>query len=425
VSSALAIAGVTQVLRDLLNDGLVNHNISGMVGSSVIVSTMPPDKVVQENGVEATQLNLFLRQVTPNVAWRNEGLPSRDASGRNRVSNAPLALDLHYVISAYGAADLHAEILLGYAMQLMHENPAISRDAIRTALQPSADVGTTLPPALSALADSGLQDQFEQLRIVPEYLSTEDMSKFWTSTLAHYRPSAAYQVSVVLIQREDPARQPLPVLMRSIKAIPALSPLVPTLTAVTPGEKQPVAQLDVTVTLDGFHLDGTARKVQLTNERLNIEVPIDLPDGGPAGKIEFQIPSARADEFPAGVYKVRVQAQPASELHPRITNELPLMLAPSFDVPPAAVTRDASGTASFALHFLPTLRAGQNPRLVLGATEYAPDAPATPAQTLHFSIPKAVPGEYLARLRIDGVDSPIIDLSAAHPAYLDKRIKIE
>jgi hypothetical protein len=177
MSTALAIAGVSTVLRDLLNDGFVNHDVSGVIGTTVSVTTLPPDKVAKDtSGVEVTQLNLFLRHVTPNAGWRNEGLPSADGSGRTRLTNAPLAIDLHYLISAYGAAELHAEILLGYAMQLLHENPVITRDAIRKALQPSPDVGITLPLALRALADSGLQDQVERLRVTPEYLNPEEMS---------------------------------------------------------------------------------------------------------------------------------------------------------------------------------------------------------------------------------------------------------
>ena len=256
MSTALAIAGVTQVLRDLLNDRFVNQNVAGQIGQSVTVSTMPPDKVVQQNGVEVTQLNLFMRQVTPNLGWRNEGLPSRDGSGRTRLSNPPLAINLHYLISAYGAADLHAEILLGHAMQLLHENPVIPREAIRIALQPPPDQAGTLPPWLRALRDSGLQDQIEQLRITPEFLSTEDMSKFWTSTLAHYRPSAAYEVSVVLIQAEEPK----PIAAARARAAAAgaaeLAPTVPTISAVVPFGKQPVVELGTTVTLEGFTLNG-------------------------------------------------------------------------------------------------------------------------------------------------------------------------
>ena len=113
MSTALAIAGVTAVLRDRLNDGMVNHNVAGVLGSTVSVTALPPDRVLPAEGAEATQLNLFLYQVSPNIGWRNEALPSRDASGRHRLTNAPLALDLHYLISAYGNMDLHAVILLG------------------------------------------------------------------------------------------------------------------------------------------------------------------------------------------------------------------------------------------------------------------------------------------------------------------------
>ena len=85
MSTALAIAGVTAVLRDLLNDGLINHNISGLLGSSVTVSVQAPDRVVTGSTPEASQLNLFMYMVTPNLGWRNEGLPGRDGSGRTRL----------------------------------------------------------------------------------------------------------------------------------------------------------------------------------------------------------------------------------------------------------------------------------------------------------------------------------------------------
>jgi hypothetical protein len=181
-------------------------------------------------------------------------------------------------------------------MQLLHENPAITRDAIRRALQPSPNVGNTLPTALRALADSGLQDQVERLRITPEYLNPEEISNFWTATNTHFRPSAAYQVSVVLIQRADPMPSPLPVLTREIFVQPDLLPPVPTIDAVVPDAGQPVAQLGTTIGLSGHHLDGTGREVVLINDRFGVEEPRPaLPDGG-ASLIKFSIPTARAAE---------------------------------------------------------------------------------------------------------------------------------
>jgi hypothetical protein len=421
VSTALAIAGVTQVLRDLLNDRFINQNVAGQIGQSVTVSTMPPDKVVQQNGVEVTQLNLFLRQVTPNLGWRNEGLPSRDGAGRARLSNPPLALNLHYLISAYGTVDLHAEILLGHAMQLLHENPAIPREAIRRSLQPPPDQAGSLPPWLRSLADSGLENQIEQLRITPEFLSTEDMSKFWTSTLAHYRPSAAYQVSVVLIQVEEPAPSPLPVLVRNVSAIPSLAPTVPTLSVVVPKDKQSVVELDQAVTLEGFALDGAPLEVQLTSDRFEIDQP--LPATGNAGRLQFTIPAARAADFPVGIYRVHAHVQKAGEPAPRVTNDLALTVAPTIAGLPMTVAR-VGGTASFTLNITPAARVGQTVQLVLGTREFAPQPFAVDTSSLSFQIVDAPAGDHLARLRIDGIDSPIISPATSPPCFLDRRIHI-
>jgi hypothetical protein len=425
VSSALAVAGVTSVLRDLLNDGIVNHNVSGIVGSSVLVTTLPPDKVVKDNGTEATQLNLFLRHVTPNQGWRNEGLPSCDPAARNRLSNPPLALDLHYLISAYGASDLHAEILLGYAMQLLHEQPVIARKAIVKALQPSPDVGTTLPPALRALADSGLQDQVEQLRIMPEFLSSEDLSKFWTATLSHYRPCAAYQVSVVLIQAEDPRPLPLPVLTRGLTVAPDLLPPLPNITSVVPADKQPVVHMGKTVTLHGSHLAGTAPEVLLTNDRFQIEEPLAPDAGGTAATMPFTIPTARAADFPAGIYRVRARLTLAGDLEARETNHLALTLAPNMIGLPASVLRDGAGTATITLSFTPAVRTGQTVRLVLGQRESPPEPFTAPATSLTFVVRDAPVGNHLARLRIDGIDSPIINPAKTPPEFLNNRIDIQ
>ena len=46
-----------------------------------------------------------------------------------RITNPPLALDLHYLLTAYGIAELQAEVLLGYGMQLLHEHPVLGREA--------------------------------------------------------------------------------------------------------------------------------------------------------------------------------------------------------------------------------------------------------------------------------------------------------
>jgi hypothetical protein len=443
MSTALAIAGVTAALRDLLNDGLINHNVSGALGSSVTVSVLAPDRVVPTNGNEASQINLFLYLVTPNPGWRNEDLPSRDASGRLRLTNPPLALDLHYLLSAYSGGDLHAEILLGYAMQLLHEVPVLTRDAIRTALNPSPAVGPALPPALRALADSGLEDQIELVKVTPQYLNTEEMSKLWTAMQSHFRPTAAYMASVVLIQARHPKRAPLPVLSRGlvdqdtgrdrgVAVAPSLLPPSPTLTAAVPPARQPVAAIDDVIGLQGHHLEGASREALLTNDRFDIDVTIPaLPPASPAvntdGLIEFSL-QGQEGALPVGVYRVAARLVRPGEADPRETNRIALTLAPRMTNLPLPVARAGDGSASFTIAFTPALRAAQTARLVLGQEEYAPQAGASsPATELDFVIPNAPVGSHLARLRIDGIDSPIIDLSAdppAPPTFLNQRVVI-
>jgi hypothetical protein len=431
VSTALAIAGVTAVLRDLLNDGLIKHDLSAVLGSTVTVSVLPPDRVVAAGGAEASQLNLFLHQVTPNSGWRNEGLPSLDGSGRQRLTNPPLALDLHYLLSAYSGGDLHAEILLGYAMQWLHETPVLTRTAIQTALNPA--IGA--PPALRALADSGLEDQVEQIRITPEYFNTEEMSKLWTATQSHFRPTAAYLATVVLIVATQPRRSALPVLSRGpvdpltqrdrgVVVEPTLVPAVPMLEAIIPAGRQPVARLGDTIDLSGRNLNGTGRTVLLSNDRFGIDAEVSAMNTGGAALIQFSLPIAQAAAFPAGVYRVGARVLRPGEARTPQTNRLALTLAPDIAGLPMNVARDAAGTASFTIDFHPALRAGQSVSLVLGQQEYAPQAFVAPTRTLDFVIANAPAGAHLARLRVDGIDSPIIDRSAEPPTFFNRRVTI-
>ncbi|MGV8803576.1 MAG: Pvc16 family protein [Polaromonas sp.] len=441
MSSALAIAGVTAVLRDLLNDGLINHNVSGVLGSSVTVSVLAPDRVVVMGGSEASQINLFMYLVTPNTGWRNEALPSRDASGRLQLAHAPLALDLHYLLSVYSGGDLHAEILLGYAMQLLHDMPVLTREAIRTALNPSPNVGAALPPALRALVDAGLEDQVEQIKLTPQYLSPEEMSKLWTAMQSHFRPSAAYTASVVLIQARRPVRAPLPVLSRGpvdpltqrergIAVSPGLAPPLPMLTAAVPPARQPVARIGDTIDLQGHDLDGSGREALLSNERFGIDMALAAlasPGADAAALLRFTLAPGLAATLPVGVYRVGARMLRSGEPAPRETNRLGLTLAPRMTNLPLAVARDGAGTARFTIEFTPALRAGQDAVLVLGQDEHRPQAVGLTPTTLSFEIAHAPVGSLLARLRIDGIESPVIDLSKTPPAtptFMDQRVEI-
>jgi hypothetical protein len=55
--------------------------------------------------------------------------------------------------------------------------------------------------------------------------------------------------------------------------------------------------------------------------------------------------------------------------------------------------------------------------LLLGDREIAAEPHDAPTDTLTFVVRAAAPGTYPARLRVDGVDSILIDYTASPPAF--------
>ena len=437
MSSALAIAGVTAVLRDLLNDGLINNDATGILGATVSVTAGPPDRVIPSNGgTESSQLNLFMYHVTPNSGWRNERFPTHDASGSQRLSNAPLALNLHYLLSAHGSEDLHGEILLGYAMQLLHEMPILSRKAIRKALDPSPPIGgTALPPALKALADSGLENQIELIKITPEYLNIEEMSKLWTATQSHLRPTAAYMASVVLIESTQSVRSALPVLTRGpvvkpdplnvdtwhesgITALAGLIPPYPILTGIELPNKQVAARLGDAIKLQGYNLSGTNLVVRFAHPSLT--APIDISFGTNANEESFSVvlPNTAQDniDWPAGIWEVNALLQRPGETETRSTNSLALFLAPRIDVASSSATRDSTGV-TINLVFAPQARPAQRISLNAGGYEASPEKFTVPTVSLQFKYAQLPAGNHLLRLRVDGADSLLVNRLTTPPQF--------
>ena len=427
MSSPLAIGAVSAVLRNLLDNGMVE--VGSPLGS-VKVTAVAPDTIDLDDPDAPPSLNLFLYRVTPNQGWRNGALPSFDAGG-SRLTNPPLALDLHYLLTAYGSADFQAEILLGYAMHLLHERPVLDRAAIRTALDPSPLGSSILPPAFQALTASDLADQLEAVTVTPEPMDTEEMSRLWSAIQANYRPTAGYVVSVVLIEGRRPARRALPVLSRGpldpasgrdrgVVVEPSLVPPFPTVEQVVPAGDRPAARLGETVRLTGHHLDGTSAVARFEH-RLLAE-PNQVAVGAvtdPSG-IDVTLPSGAAAEqdWPAGLYSVSVSLVRPGETAARLSNVAGLMLAPEAVLPPATITRDGgTGALTVGLGVRPQVRPQQEARLALGGDTATAAPRPTATSSLTFAFGAVPPGTQWLRLTVDGVDSLLVDRSGPAPVF--------
>src|SRR6516165_2065207 len=93
MSNALAIATVTQTLVTVVSDALQTSQVGG-----AIPTALRPDAT---SGLPNTGVNIFLYQVTPNIAARNADLPTRRADG-TLLRRPQIGLDLQYLLTFYG-----------------------------------------------------------------------------------------------------------------------------------------------------------------------------------------------------------------------------------------------------------------------------------------------------------------------------------
>jgi hypothetical protein len=436
VSSPLAIGAVSAVLRNLLDNGIVEQV---PLGTTVNVTATAPDLIRLDAPEDPPQLNVFLHQVTPNAAWRNRELPARSGEGE-RLTNHPLALDLHYLITAYGRTDFQAEILLGYAMHLLHERPVLDRPAIRRALNPSPLDISMLPLAFQALTASDLADQVEAIRITPTVMPAEEMSKLWAAIQSHYRPSAAYQVSVVLIEASKASRNPLPVLSRGpvdpatqrdrgVVVNADMLPPLPTLFAAEPPAHQPVARLGETITVTGVRLAGTGATALLAHRLVTTPLQIPVAPNATGTGFTLTLPNDAPAQttFAPGLWQVSLSVTPTGDPHPRETNGIALPIAADpviaadagLGLPAVTVSRaGAPQVVTVTVHSRPQTRLGQHATLTLdGVTAKAADRTAA-SDPLVFVFPNTVPaGNRWVRLRVDGVDSPLVQRTGPTPVF--------
>jgi hypothetical protein len=413
MSNALALAAITAVLKELLEGVLPD---SASIGGTVKVTAQAPD-LIKGDAMTSPQLNLFLYQVTPNAGWANVGLPARDARGE-RTAVPPLALDLHYLLTAYAKEDFQAEIVLGYAMQCLHEWSVLPREKLR---EMHARWKTGRDTLRRALATSDLAEQVEAIKVSPARMDTEELSKLWAAFQTNYRPTAAYLVSVALIESALPARSPLPVLRRGpedrgARVPPDLTPPFPTLVAVLPPHRQPSVRLGEILTLGGFHLDGEPGdhiEVMAKHPRAPTAVKLELQGSPTATELRAQVPND-PDSLPAGTYALSVGYQKNGQIY-RTTNQLPFSLAPALTL---HLAERVKGRVTLEVECTPHVWQGQRASLLLNDREaIAGPFKGDKTDTLTFTFEEIPAGDYWVRLRVDGVESLLVNRALSPPEF--------
>jgi Pvc16 N-terminal domain len=430
MSNTLAIADVTATLVTLLQNA-ITHIDSGLTG--INVTSLPLDKALDKysSGQTHDQVNVFLYHVVASEFWRNQSMPLQVRRGE--TAPPPLGLNLHYLISAWGATDdVKAHRALGAAMSYLHDNPVFNR----------SDLQQWLP-------GSDLYLQVERVRITEEPLTVDEMYKLWSAFQTNYRVSAAYQVSVLLIESTTPATAPLPALSvqipgpKALNVVTGVQPtldlgtldtLAPAITSLTPQHPRPFSLYGETLTINGYQLvDATASSVQAQLTLPALSAPVLLPTtvvpatppALPSLSVTLNNSALLAGNYTlALVYTYPNDPQGIPTKPTVVTNELPFTLSPTittFPTSPAPLVPPGTGSASLTVTVSPALLSTQRIFLLVGDQVLSPSpplttTPPTTVATLSFSA-TVPPGNYYVRIRVDGTDSPIIVLGSGAPAF--------
>jgi Pvc16 N-terminal domain/IPT/TIG domain len=391
MSDYLAVAGVSAVLCSMLSTALAGGPTT-ILGPTPGITAVSPD-LITTGANEQPRLNLFMYYVSHNPALRNLDLPSSGAQGV-RLANPPLALDLHYLVTAYGSTQFDPEILLAWAMTVFHDTPVVPPQTIQAALDA---LGQQSGTAASLVSGSTLAQQAEHLRITPEMLTTQEIYQLWTSFQTAYRPTAALQVSAVVIQDTQPFTSNLPVQVRAVSALPMQTPVI---TGVAPLMAAPGQSLTVT----GSNFLGSSPSGTVVSFDSGAGVPADQVRGN---VLRVTLPATLA----AGTRTLRVQrtvtfGSPATARQGFSSGPAPFQLVPVIQAPVPQATPGSPVT----LTVTPAVGRTQQAALYIGDTaipidERPASGPAS-AGTLTFPVPASLAaGTYPVRVEIDGAQS--------------------
>lgn len=421
MSNSLGIAGVTAVIRDMLINRFASDPVASVIGS-VTVSAGAPDRVDLSQSTDPNQVNIYLYQVTRNPGLANVDLPSRNSEGQ-RIKSPPLALDLHFLISVYGAQSYYSEILLGEIVQEFHERPVPNRQIIHQALNPvSPPVGFP-----SEIAGSGLSEQIERIRITPEIMNNEEISKLWSALQARYRTTVAYMVSTVIIESEAPSRPSLPVYRRLGYSFNQAAPVIRSV-QTTDGFAAPILA-GSSLVITGLHFGGTNILLMLQEQDfsahitdrsdtvITLTLPDPLPSGICSGINAFQVVKQELISEPEALRNVSVSNPAPFILQPQLQGVVPSIDSSS------VINSITYQTGSLQVTFAPAATKSQKIALLLnpldpsasGVRAYrlkVPDGngisdPSTETGTVTVPFSNIASTTYMVRIEIDGAVSQL------------------
>jgi hypothetical protein len=392
-----AIATVTATLRDILFENL---NIPQFAGIKI---TSKPLDVLETEGPEL-RLNLFLYKVTPNRGFQDVELPVRNTNGE-LVRSPLLPINLHYLVTSFNndtdeLQEIKSQQILSKAMMILNENSILSREKILVTRMNS-------PKIPDKDLDDHLETQVELVKITPESMSLEEITKLWSSFFQiHYRLSVSYLATLILLDSKKEPKISPPVQERKLYVLPLTKP---TIEKIDPQivESRP----DSHITIFGQNLMAENVEILFGNVTVKPSTSDVFSD-----RIRVILPS----QLETGIKSVIV-AHPLTVVEPptkhgnwNTSNVAAFVLSPTITDPVGinTITRGSSLTITVE----PGVTHQQKVLVLLGEHQFEVKLPkpedavypihVLPALTVPTDFPlESAPQRFLLRIRIDGADS--------------------
>jgi len=188
------IGAVSETLRALLTAN-ITHSTDGQI-KNVPIELLSPREMQDKQ--ENLGVSVWLYRVSRMADMLNE--PPQRISPTQMV-RAPLPILLYYLITPVAAHPLTRHTLLGKVLQVMNDNAILRGAHLRGILAGTSD----------------------QLRLVLETLSLEDLSLVWDALSEPYQLSVSYLVQLASIDSADQPVQTSVVLQKSTECTQILS----------------------------------------------------------------------------------------------------------------------------------------------------------------------------------------------------------
>jgi hypothetical protein len=242
----LDLSLVTRTLTDLIEAHVAASPV-WPAGTTLTLSPEPPDKLKGDN-----VLGFYLYHVSEDAHFKNLPPPGND---QPPVRYVPMGLNLYYQLSAHsdftGVTGVYREqLLLSCAVKALHDYPIIDD---------STEIGGSKVMAAS------LRGSNNTFRITLQPIPYDQAVNYWTAGSTPLRLAAYYQVSVVLLEPEEPKSRAGRVLLYGVHTFAAGAP-----------------RLDGSRNVVSFTLPGetAAREIELRPAQAPPAPP--LPDPPPA-----------------------------------------------------------------------------------------------------------------------------------------------